>query len=227
MTHPADDKRHIHEQRLRMSYREYLAWSSGDIHTEWVEGEAIVFLPPTTIHALLTGFLFRLMAPYADFFKLGVVIAAPFEMRLIPGKVSREPDILYVARANGDRLMPDQLEGPADLVIEIVSEESGTRDRVQKFEEYERAGVREYWMIDPRHGRQEVDLFHRSPQGRYEPIEPDEKGDVHSVVLSGFWLRPSWLWQEPLPDPLLLLEQTHLLPPQAIHKLRQTMHMEK
>jgi Uma2 family endonuclease len=221
MTDPTDEKRRTQEQRLTMSYREYMAWSSGDIHTEWVEGEAIVFLPPTTTHALLTGFLFRLMAPFADFFKLGVVIAAPFEMRLIPGRVSREPDLLFVARENGDRLTPDQLEGPADLVVEIVSEESGSRDRVHKYAEYERAGVREYWIIDPRPGRQETDLFHRSSEGRYEPIELDEQGNFHSMVLTGFWLRPSWLWQEPLPDPLLILEQTSLLPPQAVHKLRQ------
>jgi Uma2 family endonuclease len=172
------------------------------------------------VHAQLTGFLFRLMAPYADYHKLGAVFAAPFEMRLIPGKVSREPDILYVAREHGDRLMPDQLEGPADLVVEIVSDESGTRDRVQKFEEYERARVGEYWIIDPRPGRQEVDVYHRSPAGRYEPIDPDNQGDVHSVVLPGFWLRPAWLWQEPLPDPLHILEREQWLPPKAIHRLR-------
>lgn len=43
------------EQRLRMSYEEFLAWADEDVHAEWVDGEAIVFMPPKDIH-LIPGF---------------------------------------------------------------------------------------------------------------------------------------------------------------------------
>ena len=51
------------------------------------------------------------------------------------------------------------LDGPADLVIEVISDDSVTRDRVEKFDEYLEAGVREYWVIDPRPGQQRA-LFY-------------------------------------------------------------------
>ncbi|MDW8290080.1 MAG: Uma2 family endonuclease, partial [Armatimonadota bacterium] len=64
----------------------------------------------------------------------------------LPG---RSPDILFVSQQNLHRLKPTYLDGPADLVVEIISPESEERDRTQKFSEYERGGVREYWLIDP------------------------------------------------------------------------------
>jgi Uma2 family endonuclease len=144
-------------------------------------------------------------------------------MRLIPGRLSREPDILFVTRENRARLTPQRLEGPADLAVEIISEESTTRDRVQKFAEYQQAGVREYWLIDPRPGQQQVTLYHLTDAGTYAAIASDEQGRCHSTVLPGFWLRPAWLWQEPLPNPLLTLLSSRMLPPEALQALRDAM----
>lgn len=55
----------------------------------------------------------------------------------------------FVAEEHLDRLQEMHLEGPADLVVEIVSPESRLRDRGEKFAEYELAGVSEYWLLDP------------------------------------------------------------------------------
>lgn len=193
------------EQRLRMSYEEFLDWSGEDAHADWVDGEVIVFLPPKTIHQRIVGLLSALLSVYARSFVLGEVLTAPFEMRLWIGRSSREPDILFVAREHQDRLTEDRLEGPADLVIELVSDSSVARDRADKFYEYQEAGVREYWIIDPRPPTQRADFYRLMPDGRYQAVLPDEQGRYHATVLAGFWLDPSWLWQEPLPAPLTLL----------------------
>ncbi len=63
----------------------------------------------------------------------------------------------------------------------------------------------EYWIIDPRPGRQRVDFYRLTAQGKYQAVLPDADGRYHAAALSGFWLDPAWLWQEPLPDPLDLL----------------------
>jgi Uma2 family endonuclease len=145
---------------------------------------------------------------------------APFEMRLIPGQLSREPDILFVARDSLPRLTGQRLEGPADLVVEVVSEESATRDRRDKFQEYAQAGVREYWLIDPRPAQQQATIYQRGEDGTYAATEPDAEGRLHSAVLRGLWLRPAWLWQEPLPDPLPLFLELRGLGPEAVAALR-------
>ncbi len=204
MAHQTVDSFPIQEQRLTMSYEEFLDWAD-DIHAEWVNGEVIVFMPPKTIHQQLSGFLYYLIVSYVRFFNLGEVITAPFEMRVLPGRASREPDLLFVAREHLDRLTPERLEGAADLVVELISDSSVARDRDDKFYEYQEAGVREYWIIDPRPGKERADFYHLTPQRKYQAVLPDADGRYHSAVLPGFWLNPEWMWQDPLPNPLTLL----------------------
>ncbi len=187
------------EYRLTMSYEEFLAWSDEDTHAEWVDGEVIVFMPPKVAHQKVALFLSRLISEYVEFFLLGEVLTAPFEMRLIPDKLSREPDIAFIAQENLHRLNEDRLEGPADLVVEVISRESAARDRQRKYQEYVQTGVREYWVIDPRPHKQQAFFYGRTSQQEYRALRPDDTGRIHSTVLSGFWLREQWLWQKPFP----------------------------
>lgn len=202
-----------HERRLRMSYDEFLAWSDEDTHAEWVDGEVIVFVPPTIRHQELAMLLSSLLSLYIHSLKLGVLLAAPCEMRATPGGPAREPDLLFVSREHADRLTDKRVVGPADLVIEIVSDSSSTRDSTEKFHEYQAAGVREYWLFDPRPGNERASFYRLTAEGKYEAALPDAQGRYHAAVLPGFWLRPDWLWQDPLPDPLALLAT---IAPQAL-----------
>jgi len=192
------------EHRIAMTYEEWVAWPDTDSkQTEWVDGEAIFFMPPETVHALMSFFVARLLGDFVDLFDLGLVIPTPFEMRL--ERSAREPDILFIAASHLDRLTPERLMGPADLAIELISDDSTTRDRRDKYREYAEAGVPEYWLLDPRPDRRRADFFGLTADNTYEPISPDAAGRVHSRVLPGFWLDPAWLWQEPLPKPAALL----------------------
>ncbi len=195
------------ERRLKMTYDEFLAWADEDVHAEWVDGEVTVFVPPSIRHQRLVSLLHYLLGLYADLRNLGEVLVAPVEMRLEPRGSSREPDLLFVAKANASRLSAARLDGPADLVVELVSDSSVARDRADKFYEYQEAGIGEYWVIDPRPGKERVDLYALTAEGRYQAILPDADGRYHSVALPGFWMRAEWLWQDPLPKPLVLLQE--------------------
>jgi Uma2 family endonuclease len=192
---------------LRMSYEEFLAWADEDVHAEWVNGEVIIQMPPKEEHQRIVDFLLALLFNFVRLFNLGRVISAPFEMKPTPDSNSREPDLVFIAADHLDRLTRDRLAGPADLAVEVVSEDSVYRDRVDKFEEYEAAGVREYWILDTRPGRQRAEFYQLDDQGRYQPATADEKGVYRSQVLPDFWLRPEWLWAEEPPNPLLALAQ--------------------
>jgi Uma2 family endonuclease len=203
----------IGEQRIKMSYEEYLAWPDQGNLTEWVDGELVILMPPKDLHQAMVGFIYRLIAQFVDLLKLGAVRVAPLEMRVHPAANAREPDVLFIAGQHIERLMAERLAGPADLAIEVISDESIHRDRVDKFYEYQEGGVREYWIIDPRPGKERVDGYWLTPQGRYQAILPDDDGRYHSTVLPDFWFHPDWLWQEPKPDPLLMLAE---IAPQAL-----------
>jgi Uma2 family endonuclease len=190
------------EQGLTMSYDQFLTITDEDTHAEWVDGEAIFFMPPDKKHQQLMAFLVALLRTYCDHLQLGEVLTAPFEMKADVGSNAREPDILFVAQANQTRITDKKLEGPADLVIEIISSSSVTRDRSDKFYEYQDIGVREYWLIDPRPRRKRADFWVLDENGRYRPVPIGRDGIYRSTILPDFWLDTNWLWQENLPPSL-------------------------
>ena len=193
---------HDQEQRLPMSYEEYLTWFDELRFGEWVDGEVIVFMPPSGLHQDLDWFLGSVLGLYVQALDLGTMRIAPFEMRL--ERSARIPDILFVAREHLDRLTPQRLLGPADLVVELISPHSATRDRREKFDEYQAAGMPEYWQFDTRPRRQ-GSFFYQLVDGIYRPMPLHAEGRYHSAVVPGFWLKPAWLWQDPLPNPLTCL----------------------
>jgi len=205
------------EPRLAMTYEEWLAWPEGESkQSEWIDGEVVVFMPPSGRHQDVIGLLFNLLSWYVHTLGLGLVRLAPFEMRLST-RASREPDLIFLAREHEERLTPQRLIGAADLVVEVISEHSVRRDRLEKFAAYAQAGVPEYWLLDPRPGRQREDFYRLTDEGTYEPVPLDAEGRYHPIVIPGFWFRPAWLRRDPLPNPLACLAEIapHLLAREA------------
>jgi Uma2 family endonuclease len=179
-----------------VTYEEFLAWADEDTLAEWVNGEVVMTSPASRQHQDIADFLTSVMRAFVESRNLGVVLSAPFQMKL-DALHGREPDLLFIAQDHLDRLRETHLDGPADMVIEIISSESIGRDRGDKFREYEQGGVPEYWLIDPLARRAE---FYRLEQERYRLLFIGEEGQYRSQALPGFWLQVEWLWQQPLPQ---------------------------
>jgi Uma2 family endonuclease len=128
-------------------------------------------------------------------------------MRAIPDGPAREPDLLFIAQEHLDRCTETRVSGPADLIVEVVSDDSVSRDRSDKFYEYQAAGVREYWIIDPRPGYERADFYVLDTRGRYQPVPIAPDGRYHSTVLAGFWFEVEWVLSATLPDVLQALAQ--------------------
>ena len=190
----------------KMTYEEFLAWADEDTLAEWVDGEIIMYSPASKRHQLLIGFLEKVLGMFVEQRDLGIVLSAPFQMRLVDS--GREPDLLLVGIDHLDRLKDTYLDGPADLVVEIASPESIGRDRGDKFYEYARAGVPEYWLIDP---EMEWAEFYQLEKGRYRVAFSGKEGRYEAQALPGFWLQVEWLWQEPLPKVLDVLRELGLI----------------
>jgi Uma2 family endonuclease len=190
-----------------ISYVEYLSLAGEARITEWVDGEVISYMPPFYKHQDIIAFLATLIREFSALLHLGEIIIAPFEVKLWPDGPSREPDLLFISEANRANRTEKRYEGAPDLVVEVVSADSVRRDRVDKFQEYEQAGVQEYWIIDARPNRQQADFYERDDTGLFVPAELDQNGIFRSAVLPGFWLDVNWFWQEPVPNPQLLLAQ--------------------
>jgi Uma2 family endonuclease len=192
-----------------VSYEEFLEWADENTRAEWVDGQIQVMSPASDKHQDLVRFLTSLFSTVAE--ESGgeaLVRPAPFQMRLEDRPSGREPDVLVVTTPHGDRVRETHLEGPADLVVEIVSPKSGPRDRGEKFYEYEAAGIPEYWIVDP--DREQLEVY-RLERGQYRGVFMGADGRVESEVLEGLWIRAEWLWRAPLPRLLEVLSELDLV----------------
>lgn len=183
--------------QAKITFEDFLAWSHEDTRAEWVDGVVEMPSPGSARHQMIVFFLAQVIAGFLEVNPLGTLLEAPFLMKL--PQSAREPDLLFVAADHQYRLTPTYLDGPADLVVEVVSPESAARDRGQKFYEYQAAGIPEYWLIDPR--IEHAEFYQLNARGVYEVAPLDDEGRYHSKVLPRLWLRESWLWQERLPEP--------------------------
>jgi len=171
---------------------DYLALPETNRIVELSEGKLVVPEMPTDPHQFAVGELFAALRAFVRDHALGHVRVAPLPVRLWPGKF-REPDIVFLSREHGDR-RGEQLWGVPDLVVEVISprtEHSSGTERAgyplggrEKFEEYARAGILEYWLVDPRGCTIEVYVLREEV---YHLLGKWGLGEVaHSEVLTGF-----------------------------------------
>lgn len=183
-------------------YEAFLRQFQGQ-RVEWIAGTVIQMSPVTTEHNELTNFLTLLLSFYLARSGGGRVFTDPVVMRLANVERGRAPDVQVLLPESYDRIHELEITGAADLVIEVVSADSQRRDRVEKFNEYERGGVKEYWIIDPL--RRETLFYALSDAGLYELVPPNAQGIFQSPVLPRLQFDPALFWQRPLPDAVMIV----------------------
>ena len=121
---------------------------------ELSKGRLIIPPSPTDQHQKISIKLAFLLMDYVSSNNLGEVRCSPLDVRLMPG-IIRQPDILFMSNEHKDRIA--KYWGVPDRAMEIISEGTVNEDKVEKFHEYEKAGVTEYWIIDPY--EQSIEVF--------------------------------------------------------------------
>jgi len=149
---------------------------------ELSEGRLIITPSPTEQHQTVLGNLFVIMRTHVLSNKLGKIIMSPMDTRLWKGKV-RQPDIVFMSNEHLDRTT-EKMWGVPDLVVEILSEGTTKIDKEDKYLEYQKAGVQEYWIVDP--FNQSVEVY-TLKDGTYEIFGKWSLGEIaKSKLLDGF-----------------------------------------
>lgn len=175
----------------RYSFADFLAWED-DNRIEIIDGSAIMMAPPFRIHQKISMELSRQLANYLEGKKCEVY-PAPFAVRPFenvndaPEYVDTvvEPDISVVC--DKSKLDNYGCKGAPDMVVEILSPSSLRHDRLVKLFLYQRAGVREYWIVDPKN--ESVQVFLSDGKGFLRTHEEYGRKDIARVnVLDGCFI---------------------------------------
>ena len=162
--------------------RDYFALPDTNRYVELSNGRIIMPPHPTDRHqAAVMELAFRLRTFVLER-GLGIVRIAPLPVRLWPGKI-REPDIFFLSKEHADRA-GEKVYGVPDLVIEVLSGGTEEVDRGDKYFEYAKAGVREYWIVDPDKHKIEIYILRGSVYQLWERFVSGET--VRSGLLPGF-----------------------------------------
>jgi Uma2 family endonuclease len=160
---------------IKMTARQFieLGEEPSGIRLELVDGEIAVSPSPIPDHSFIETMLKHILLQHILDRDLGRLygdvdtIFGPHDVR--------RPDIIYFSKSRVHLVGPKAMEGPPDLCVEILSPSSETIDKVDKYEQYEAAGVAHYWIVDPAHRTAEAFVL---SGGRYAPAGKGRDTDV-------------------------------------------------
>lgn len=153
--------------RQRWTYAEFARLpTSGSTRYEVIDGELVVTPGPALRHQGIVATLLTRLYVFVEANDLGRVFPGPLDVLFAEGDYY-EPDIVFVRKGRAELLSDRGIEGPPDLVVEILSPSTAARDRGIKLEGYRLHGVTEYWIIDPEERIVEV---WRLTEGAAEPL---------------------------------------------------------
>lgn len=181
---------------------EFYSWPDDGFDWQYLGGEMVMEPAPSDRHEDLFSFLNALLRWYLDERGGGVVRGSRSAMRL-DEKWSPQPDVMVVRDERRHALGEQRLEGPADLVIEILSPGHPEIDLRRKLPRYREERIPEIWLIDPFKRSVLVETWSATGYS----VRTLAAGRLDSVVVSGFWIEVAWLWQEPLPSSVACLRQ--------------------
>ena len=137
---------------IRFVYEDYKALpESMAKRYELLDGEILMVPAPTTTHQFLSRNVAFVLHGFVRQHALGTVLSSPIDVVFGEGDAREivQPDVLYVSVKHADIILVEEIRGAPDLVVEVVSPGTETRDRTYKKHLYGRYGVREYWIVDP------------------------------------------------------------------------------
>ena len=186
-------------EKRRYTFADALEWEEGE-QAEIIDGEVLLFSTPSSRHQDISVELTRQFANYLEG-KQCKVYHAPFGVRLFEQDGDRPEDVDTVVQPNlsvvCDRGKLDKYgcKGAPDMVVEILSPSTQRHDRLVKLNLYQRAGVREYWIVDP--DNQTVQVMLLGENGALHLHEVYGRGDVAKVnVLEGCFIELSKVFAE-------------------------------
>lgn len=173
-------------QKKKFTYQDYLELPEDGQKHEIINGELLMTPAPQVIHQIISANIMDELRAFVKKTNLGLVLCAPVDVVFSETAVV-EPDILFISKKNAAIAGEKNISGAPDLLIEIISPSSGYYDMVEKKDLYEKFGVKEYWIVDPK--KRWIEIY-VNKEDKFKLLQRQEnKGILASKVLSGFQIQ--------------------------------------
>jgi Uma2 family endonuclease len=149
------------------TYAEYARLPDDGNRYEVIAGELVVTPAPRPVHQEIVARLIVHLRGFADAHGLGRVLPGPVDV-LLSDDDYLQPDVVFVAAGRSGIITDRGIEGPPDLVVEVLSASTAFHDRGIKRERYARFGIPHYWIVDAQ--RRQVEVF-RFADDAVEPMD--------------------------------------------------------
>ena len=175
----------------KLTYDDYCN-TPDDQRWELINGELIMAPTPNTAHQTVSGRLFLALTVFVKGAGLGQVFIAPLDVVLSNVNVV-QPDLLFISNARQHILTDANVQGAPDLVVEVLSPSTASRDWRAKVDIYAQHGVQEYWLVDPEARR--VWVMARTEDALTEVANYGPADTLTSPTLQGFTANLSEVFQ--------------------------------
>ncbi len=168
-----------HTSPRRMTYEQFATMPDDGKRYELVDGEPVVTPAPTTRHQVLASNLEFALRQAADL-AAGALVMREVDVKFTPFRATR-PDIVYVSAPRRPRIARTCVDGPPDLVIEVLSPGTSKTDLGRKLAWYAEHGVPEYWVVHSK--QQKVQIFRQPGPDGYGSSETLGEDDTLTTPL--------------------------------------------
>ncbi|MDA8334059.1 MAG: Uma2 family endonuclease [Peptococcaceae bacterium] len=177
--------------RKKATYEDYAKLPEGAPY-QLIGGELVLSPAPETRHQRTKRKLVAKMSVYVEEHDLGEVFDAPTDV-YFNDEETYQPDVLFIPWDRGEIVEKGMINGAPDLVVEVLSPSTAKDDLTTKFTTYERYGVKEYWVINPKDNSVKVYLRNEGRLALGQVV--CGHGLIQSKVLSGFAVEAEYLFR--------------------------------
>lgn len=137
------------------TYQDYAALPNDGNRYEILEGVLYMAPAPEIPHQIAVSRILTELMIHVEYKGLGRALAPPTDVELASDFVC-EPDVVVVLKEHSERITSSRILGAPDLVVEVASPSTTQRDRTVKKRRYALAGIKEYWLVEPKQQTIEV-----------------------------------------------------------------------
>ncbi|MEK7747739.1 MAG: Uma2 family endonuclease [Nitrospirota bacterium] len=163
-----------------LTYDDYAAIPNDGKRYEIIEGDILMSPAPRPKHQKAIGNLYWVIRTYLEEHPIGEIYLSPIDVILSYTNVV-QPDLLFLSEKKRHLVGERGIEGPPDLIVEVLSPTTEKTDRITKSNLYAKFGVSHYWLIDPE--TKQLEMF-RLFRGHFRSLPPP-KGKVTSDLFDG------------------------------------------